>query len=196
MLSPAAILPFPQSIRCWFPSGRLPCAGTRSLISSASSPAGFMRARSSPRKSLWGGPAPITVADFDDFIIWITLGIILGGRIGYVLFYNLPHFAAHPVEIFELWNGGMSFHGGVLGCIVATVAFRAIPGLAHAVARRCDDGGGADRTVPRPPRQFHQWRIVGPADRRAVGDDLSQWRPDPAPPQPTLRSGARRASSC
>ena len=62
---------------------------------------------------LWGGPAPLTVADFDDFVIWITLGIILGGRIGYVLFYNLPHFAAHPLEIFELWNGGMSFHGGV-----------------------------------------------------------------------------------
>ena len=72
-----------------------------------------MRAPSSHRERLWGGPAPITVVDFDDFIIWITLGIILGGRIGYVLFYNLPHFAAHPLEIFELWNGGMSFHGGV-----------------------------------------------------------------------------------
>src|SRR5208282_4590915 len=74
-------------------------------------------------QKLWGGPAPITVAEFDDFIIWITLGIILGGRIGYVLFYNFPHFAAHPSEIFELWNGGMSFHGGVLGCIVATILF-------------------------------------------------------------------------
>ena len=49
---------------------------------------------------LWGGPAPLTVIEFDDFIIWITLGIILGGRTGYVLFYNLPHFAAHPIEIF------------------------------------------------------------------------------------------------
>ena len=72
---------------------------------------------------LWGGPAPFTVIDFDDFVIWVTLGIILGGRAGYVLFYNLPHFAAHPLEIVELWNGGMSFHGGVLGCIVATVLF-------------------------------------------------------------------------
>jgi len=73
---------------------------------------------------LWGGgPAPLTVADFDDFIVWITLGIILGGRIGYVLFYNLPHFAARPIEIVELWTGGMSFHGGVLGCIVAVVLF-------------------------------------------------------------------------
>jgi phosphatidylglycerol---prolipoprotein diacylglyceryl transferase len=72
---------------------------------------------------LWGGPAPFTVLDFDDFVIWITLGIILGGRTGYVLFYNFPYFAAHPIEIVQLWNGGMSFHGGVLGCIVAIVAF-------------------------------------------------------------------------
>jgi phosphatidylglycerol---prolipoprotein diacylglyceryl transferase len=81
---------------------------------------------------LWGGPAPLTVTDFDDFVIWITLGIILGGRIGYVLFYNLPHFAENPIEILQLWNGGMSFHGGVLGCIVAIVLFamrRGIPVL-------------------------------------------------------------------
>jgi phosphatidylglycerol:prolipoprotein diacylglycerol transferase len=79
---------------------------------------------------LWGGPAPFTVIDFDDFVVWITLGIILGGRIGYVLFYNLPHFAENPIEILRLWNGGMSFHGGVLGCIVAIVLFamrRGIP---------------------------------------------------------------------
>ncbi len=80
-------------------------------------------------RKAWGGNAPITVAEFDDFIIWITLGIILGGRVGYVLFYNFPHFAAHPAEIFELWTGGMSFHGGVLGCIVATIAFALRRGL-------------------------------------------------------------------
>src|SRR6201996_2925496 len=82
---------------------------------------------------LWGGPAPFTVLDFDDFVIWITLGIVLGGRTGYVLFYNLPHFAEHPLEILQLWNGGMSFHGGVLGCCVAIVLFalrRHIPILA------------------------------------------------------------------
>jgi phosphatidylglycerol---prolipoprotein diacylglyceryl transferase len=86
--------------------------------------AGWVYARAliaSPR--LWGGPAPLTLVDFDDFIIWVTLGIILGGRIGYVLFYNLPLFAAHPLQIFELWNGGMSFHGGFLGCTLAIVLF-------------------------------------------------------------------------
>jgi phosphatidylglycerol---prolipoprotein diacylglyceryl transferase len=72
---------------------------------------------------LWGGPAPFTLTQFDDFVIWVTLGIILGGRIGYVLFYNLGHFIAHPIEIFALWNGGMSFHGGFLGCVVAVIAF-------------------------------------------------------------------------
>jgi phosphatidylglycerol---prolipoprotein diacylglyceryl transferase len=86
-------------------------------------------------EKLWGGKAPFTVIDFDDFVVWITLGIILGGRIGYVLFYNLPHFAANPIEIFQLWNGGMSFHGGVIGCILAIVLFarrRHIPVLSLA----------------------------------------------------------------
>jgi phosphatidylglycerol:prolipoprotein diacylglycerol transferase len=74
-------------------------------------------------EKLWGGPAPFTVLDFDDFVVWITLGIIIGGRTGYVLFYNLPFFLAHPLHIFELWTGGMSFHGGVAGCVVAIVLF-------------------------------------------------------------------------
>jgi len=83
-------------------------------------------------KRLWGGSAPLTIIDFDDFVIWITLGIILGGRIGYVLFYNFGHFATHPFEILELWNGGMSFHGGFIGCGVAIVLFalrRGVPML-------------------------------------------------------------------
>jgi phosphatidylglycerol---prolipoprotein diacylglyceryl transferase len=71
----------------------------------------------------WGGPAPISVVQFDDYVLWVTLGIILGGRTGYVLFYNLPYFAQHPLEIFQLWNGGMSFHGGFLGCVAAVLLF-------------------------------------------------------------------------
>jgi len=78
---------------------------------------------------LWGGPAPFSVMAFDDFVVWVTLGIILGGRTGYVLFYNFPHFISHPIEIVELWNGGMSFHGGFLGCIVAVVAFALYRGV-------------------------------------------------------------------
>ena len=71
----------------------------------------------------WGGPAPLTVADYDDFVLWVTLGIILGGRTGYVLFYNFDHFIAHPAEIVQVWKGGMSFHGGFLGCVLAVVLF-------------------------------------------------------------------------
>jgi phosphatidylglycerol---prolipoprotein diacylglyceryl transferase len=71
----------------------------------------------------WGGPAPISATQFDDFVLWITLGIILGGRAGYVLFYNLQHFLNHPIEIVQLWKGGMSFHGGFIGCIVAVLWF-------------------------------------------------------------------------
>src|SRR5215207_8435319 len=82
------------------------------------------------RESLWGGKAPMTVGDFDDFVLWVTLGVILGGRIGYVLFYNPAYFAAHPSEAVQLWKGGMSFHGGFLGCVIAVVLFarhRGIP---------------------------------------------------------------------
>jgi phosphatidylglycerol:prolipoprotein diacylglycerol transferase len=85
---------------------------------------GWVYARAVIRaERLWAGPAPMTVMDFDDFILWVTLGIILGGRAGYVLFYNPAHFAAHPLEIVQLWHGGMSFHGGFAGCVLAVVAF-------------------------------------------------------------------------
>jgi len=73
---------------------------------------------------LWGpAGSPMTPADIDDFVVWCTLGIILGGRIGYVLFYDLPRYTAHPLEVFALWQGGMSFHGGFLGTVLAMVLF-------------------------------------------------------------------------
>jgi phosphatidylglycerol:prolipoprotein diacylglycerol transferase len=80
----------------------------------------------------WGGPAPLTVLDYDDFVLWVTLGVILGGRTGYVLFYNLDHFIEQPAEILQVWKGGMSFHGGFLGCVLAVGLFawkRGIPFL-------------------------------------------------------------------
>jgi phosphatidylglycerol:prolipoprotein diacylglycerol transferase len=60
---------------------------------------------------------------FDDFITYVILGIIIGGRIGYVLFYNLQYYIENPIEIFYVWNGGMSFHGGLIGVILATQIF-------------------------------------------------------------------------
>jgi phosphatidylglycerol:prolipoprotein diacylglycerol transferase len=94
---------------------------------------GWLYARAIIRNErYWGGPAPMTGADYDDFIVWVTLGIILGGRLGYVVVYSPAYFAAHPLEIIQLWNGGMSFHGGFAGCIAAVVLFakkRGIPVL-------------------------------------------------------------------
>jgi phosphatidylglycerol---prolipoprotein diacylglyceryl transferase len=94
---------------------------------------GWLYARAIIRaERAWGGPAPLTALDFDDFVLWVTLGVILGGRLGYVLFYNPAHFIAHPAEIPQLWKGGMSFHGGFLGCVLAVILFarrRGIPML-------------------------------------------------------------------
>ena len=59
--------------------------------------------------------APMARRHADDLVFYASLGIILGGRLGYVLFYNLPHYAANPLDILKLWDGGMSFHGGVVG---------------------------------------------------------------------------------
>jgi phosphatidylglycerol:prolipoprotein diacylglycerol transferase len=91
---------------------------------------GWLYARALVRKDkLWGGKPAFTTLDFDDFVLWVTLGIILGGRTGYVLFYNPVHFAANPAEIVQLWKGGMSFHGGFLGCVAAVMLFASRRGI-------------------------------------------------------------------
>lgn len=59
----------------------------------------------------------------DDFLVWATLGVVLGGRMGYVLFYKPSFYFSHPGEILQLWHGGMAFHGGALGVILAIVLF-------------------------------------------------------------------------
>jgi phosphatidylglycerol:prolipoprotein diacylglycerol transferase len=60
---------------------------------------------------------------FDDFVLWATFGIVLGGRLGYVVFYQPGYYLSNPSEILMVWQGGMSFHGGTLGVLVATVLF-------------------------------------------------------------------------
>lgn len=84
-------------------------------------------------------PHGISRAAIDDLLLWVTLGVILGGRLGYVLFYKPGYYLANPLEIFVVWQGGMSFHGGLLGVVVALAIFahrRAIPvlGLADLLA--------------------------------------------------------------
>ena len=60
---------------------------------------------------------------FDDFISYLIIGVILGGRIGYVLFYNIKYYLENPIEILMIWNGGMSFHGGLIGVLIASKLF-------------------------------------------------------------------------
>ena len=64
--------------------------------------------------------------DFDDIIIYLILGIIIGGRLGYVVFYNLEYYSQNILETFQMWKGGMSFHGGLIGVIIATAIFSKI----------------------------------------------------------------------
>ena len=75
------------------------------------------------RAELWGGKPPMTVPQVDDFLLWITLGIVVGGRLGFVLFYEPSYFWHNPAEIPAVWHGGMSFHGGLLGVALAVYLF-------------------------------------------------------------------------
>jgi phosphatidylglycerol:prolipoprotein diacylglycerol transferase len=85
------------------------------------------------REDLWspGQPRP-SLTDLDDLLVYVTLGVILGGRIGHILVYGLPYYAEHPGEILQVWKGGMAFHGGLAGVILAVALFswrRGIPML-------------------------------------------------------------------
>lgn len=68
----------------------------------------------------------------DDFVLYATIGIVAGGRIGYVFFYNLPYFVEHPLEAFMIWKGGMSFHGGLIGVLTAIGVFARRVGAPYA----------------------------------------------------------------
>ncbi|TCT08228.1 prolipoprotein diacylglyceryl transferase [Aquabacter spiritensis] len=82
------------------------------------------------RPALWGGTSPMRPADLDDALFWATFGVILGGRLGYVLFYNFGYFLQHPAEMLMVWKGGMSFHGGLAGTLLALVLFARSRGIA------------------------------------------------------------------
>jgi len=71
--------------------------------------------------ALWGTRPHPKPADIDDLVVYAALGVVLGGRLAYVLFYNFDFYAANPLEIFTTWRGGMSFHGGLIGAILAMI---------------------------------------------------------------------------
>lgn len=81
-----------------------------------------VRAVQTPR--LWSGETPVmTKAQIEDLLTWVIIGVILGGRLGYVLFYQPAYYLQHPAEILAVWQGGMAFHGGLLGVIVAGLIY-------------------------------------------------------------------------
>jgi len=85
---------------------------------------GWLGARALLRnKTIWNGAPPASPEIADDLLLWTTFGVVFGGRLGYVLFYDPRFFFAHPEEILALWNGGMSFHGGLAGVCLATWLF-------------------------------------------------------------------------
>lgn len=90
------------------------------------------------RPHLWpNGTAPMDARAVEDLLTWVILGVILGGRLGFVLFYQPGYYLAHPLEILQVWQGGMAFHGGLLGVVVACILFarkRGIPMLSVADA--------------------------------------------------------------
>ncbi|WP_313200266.1 prolipoprotein diacylglyceryl transferase [Rhizobium sp.] len=119
-----AILPFPNIDPVAFAIGPL-AVHWYGLAYVAGIMIGWLYARKLiDRPTLWkGDAAPMTKTHLDDFLVWIAVGIVVGGRTGYVLFYDLPVMLENPIRIIQIWNGGMSFHGGLMGAIVAMILF-------------------------------------------------------------------------
>ena len=76
------------------------------------------------RTHLWpNGQPPMNLQQTDDFVTWATLGVVVGGRLGYLLVYDLPNVMADPMRAVQIWNGGMSFHGGFLGTTIVMILY-------------------------------------------------------------------------
>jgi phosphatidylglycerol:prolipoprotein diacylglycerol transferase len=78
---------------------------------------------------LWGGLRQPGPAELDDLLVFAALGVVIGGRLGFVLFYNPGFYLAHPLEIVQVWKGGMAFHGGLVGAAIAVMLFARSRGL-------------------------------------------------------------------
>jgi phosphatidylglycerol:prolipoprotein diacylglycerol transferase len=103
--------------------------------------------------ALWGAREPTaSPTQIDDLVLWLTLGVVIGGRLGSMLFYNTHVLFTHPAEIFKIWNGGMSFHGGLIGVTIAILLF--------ARANRIDILRLADLVAPCAPFGLFFGRIA------------------------------------
>jgi prolipoprotein diacylglyceryltransferase len=144
--------------------------------------------------------APVAASreQIDDAVTWVTLGIILGGRLGYVLFYRPGYYLSAPWEALYVWQGGMAFHGGALGVIVAILLFcrkyRLDPSSSRTGWWRWCRSGSSSGGSP-----TSSTGALGPRQRRALGDGLPDRRAGAAAPEPALPGPSWRApasSSC
>jgi phosphatidylglycerol:prolipoprotein diacylglycerol transferase len=131
------------------------------------------------RKNLLTGWHP---RDVDDMLLYGVFGVILGGRLGYVLFYKPLYYLANPLEILSVWQGGMSFHGGFLGVLVALWFFARSRKKALARRHRFRGAARAARPCRRPSRQLHQRRAVGRATTLPWGMVFPPAGPEPRHP--------------
>ncbi|MGB3388925.1 MAG: prolipoprotein diacylglyceryl transferase, partial [Pseudaminobacter sp.] len=80
--------------------------------------------------TLWANnTSPMKPEDLDDFLVWAAVGVVLGGRVGYILFYDLARYLQNPLDILAVWQGGMSFHGGFAGTTLAMILFARSRGI-------------------------------------------------------------------
>ncbi len=119
-----AILPFPEIDPVIFQIGPLAVHWYGLAYVAGILIGWFYARRLAMNTALWRNETPaITLQQLDDFLLWAAGGIVLGGRIGYILFYDLGSVLANPIRAIEIWNGGMSFHGGFLGTTLAMIIF-------------------------------------------------------------------------
>ena len=154
----------------------------------------FYARRLAAAPSLWGDVRGPTPADIDDVIVYAALGIVVGGRLGYVLFYNADAYLANPSEILAVWRGGMSFHGGFVGALLALALFArsrglSVLGLLDVAAAVAPIGLFFGRIA-----NFVNGELWGrPAPDFPLAFVFPHGGPAAAPPEPALRSLRRRA---
>ena len=152
--------------------------------------AGFLIAGALLDRLVRDGFLPLTKAAVSDLIGWLVLGVLLGGRLGYAIFYD-PGMLVRPLELIRVWEGGLSFHGGLAGVLVASVWFATGVVATH---RRRPRAGGAGGHRPGAFRELRQRRAVraGRARLAPVGDAIPDRSPGGGAP---ARAGPGRTTA-
>lgn len=121
------------------------------------------------RRLVHKDPVVATTQQVDDFLTWATLGVILGGRLGYVLFYQPAYYLSYPLQIVQVWHGGMSFHGGALGVIIALILFTYRHQLSFL--------GFSDRVTVVVPLGLGLGRLANFINGELMGREAPNWLP-------------------